>query len=88
MRQVVRAAQAIGWHVPTDLSVVGIDNEASCADFTPPLTSVDIPGERLGQEAMRAVLRLLTGAPFTECRVEIPVTEIVVRASTGPPPGT
>lgn len=83
---VINAARALNWRVPADLSVVGVDNTAATSESDPPLTTVDIPAETIGREALRALLRLMDGAPAEACRIVVPVTDLVVRASTGPPP--
>jgi len=79
---VIAAARELGWRVPEDLSVVGVDNSGVTEDYRPPLTSVEISIESVGREGVNALFRLMQGAPLEECRVTVPVTEIVVRSST------
>jgi LacI family transcriptional regulator len=81
----ISAAKNLGVQVPEDLSIVGVDNFAPSADSLPPLTTVDIPQESVGREAVFALLRLMSEAPIENCRVLIPVTTLVVRGTTGPP---
>jgi DNA-binding LacI/PurR family transcriptional regulator len=51
---VLAAAHAVGLSVPRDLSVVSVDTEASAmAHAEVPVTCVEIPGERMGEEAIR-----------------------------------
>ncbi|MFF7995635.1 LacI family DNA-binding transcriptional regulator [Kitasatospora xanthocidica] len=79
---VYQAAAELGLRVPEDLSVVGMDNVAVAALLSPPLTTVDLPGEELGRAGAAALAGLLRGE-----RVE-PVaplaTSLVLRASTAP----
>lgn len=82
---VIRAVQALGGRVPEDLSIVGVDNIGATSESDPPLTTVDIPAEEVGRAAMRALLLLMDGAPAEACRLVVPVTQLVVRASTAPP---
>jgi DNA-binding LacI/PurR family transcriptional regulator len=82
---VVAAALALGVSVPGELSVVGIDDSAEARQAPVPLTSVAVPVEEIGREGVRALLRLMAGGPADSCRVALPVTDIVVRASTAPP---
>lgn len=82
---VIAAARAVGWRVPEDLSVVGVDNQSAAANSSPALTSVDIPAEQIGGSAVRALLDLIRGAPIEECRIRLPVTALVVRSSTTVP---
>lgn len=82
---VIRAAQERGWRVPDDLSVVGIDNSAAGLECAPTLTSVDILLEEVGRESVRCLLRLMEGAPLEQCRVALPVSQLVARESASPP---
>jgi LacI family transcriptional regulator len=81
---VIEAVRAAGG-VPGDLSVVGVDDTLAGLIAAPPLTSVCIPGEEVGAEAARCLLRRMGGAPAEECRVGVPATRIAVRKSTAPP---
>lgn len=84
-RTLIAAAQASGWHVPRDLSVVGVDNQIMPDGGGPPLTTVDVPVREVGKVAVRALLRLMAGEPAEDCRVAVPVTNLVVRATTALP---
>lgn len=81
---ILRVAADQGRHVPEDLSVIGIDNLLSAAEYSPALTSVDIPAEQLGRQALRLLLRLLEGKE-TEPVIVVPATQLMVRASTAAP---
>lgn len=80
---VARAAAARGLRVPEQLSVLGFDDIALAAMFTPPLTTVRQPGYRLGETAAETLFLLLDGLPAATPLV-IP-TELIVRASVAPP---
>jgi LacI family transcriptional regulator len=75
-----QAAADLGLSVPGDVSVVGIDNISIAAMLTPPLTTVDLPGERLGGAGIAALAAVLSGAPAE--RVAPLATSLIVRAST------
>jgi DNA-binding LacI/PurR family transcriptional regulator len=82
--------QQAGWSVPADCSVVGFDNISFSNFVTPPLTTFNQPKYLLGEEAAHMMLQLLTAKARKES-TESPniVTmrgEILVRASTAPPP--
>jgi DNA-binding LacI/PurR family transcriptional regulator len=79
---VVEAARQQGWRVPEDLSVLGVDDSSAAYASDPPLTSIDVSMEAVGREGLRALLRLMEGAPLEECRIALPVSEIVARSST------
>jgi DNA-binding LacI/PurR family transcriptional regulator len=86
---VMHGLRAVGIRVPEDVSVVGFDNTEIC-DYLPiPLTSVSLPKQELGQDAVRLVLAAIERAEDPAAppeRLSLP-TELVVRASTGPAPG-
>jgi DNA-binding LacI/PurR family transcriptional regulator len=78
---VLDGASARGIDVPGQLSVVGFDDTPTALSTAPPLTTIHQPLAARGETAARL---LLEGAP--EKIVEFP-TQLVVRGSTGPPPG-
>lgn len=75
-----QAAAELGLRIPADVSVVGIDNIAVAGLLTPPLTTVDLPGERLGRAGIAALAALLHGEPVEP--VAPLATSLVVRSST------
>jgi LacI family transcriptional regulator len=83
----LRAAREAGLSLPDDLSVVGFDDIELAVAVVPALTTVHVPHRRMGQEAARILLALRgtsATAPPPAVRFE---TELVRRASLGPPPG-
>jgi hypothetical protein len=120
------AAREAGWSVPGDLSIVGVDDSPRSSQSDPPLSSVRLPGEEVGREAMRSLLQSLSAdsdrdgdhhdtdnpagpmasgkavataaleaaavataaedAGTVLCPIGIPVTRLIVRATTGPAP--
>lgn len=86
---VVRTAREQGLTVPGDLSVVGFDDVPAARRSDPPLTTVhqDVAAKgRLAAEALVAAIgRDRTGSRGRARHVTLPA-ELVVRASTGPPP--
>lgn len=84
--QLIQAARGRhGLSVPEDLSVAGVDNRSVGADQTPSLTSVDIPAERMGQEAMRLLIRLMEGGKSEPIQIALPITRLIARASSAAP---
>ncbi|MGK5556806.1 LacI family DNA-binding transcriptional regulator [Actinomadura kijaniata] len=82
----VAAARDLGLSVPGEVSVAGFDDLPSAAEGDPPLTTVRQPLVEKGRLAARLLLDLLAGEAVPP-RTVLP-TELVVRASTGPPPPT
>jgi LacI family transcriptional regulator len=66
--------------VPSNLSVVGIDDIDMSAYISPALTTVHIPTGRIGQTAATTVISLIRDAS-EHSRINLPV-ELVVRRST------
>jgi LacI family transcriptional regulator len=81
----IEALRRRGLRVPEDLSVVGFDDLPEVRWSSPPLTTVRQPLAEMGKLAVRTVLRLAGGDQPDSPRVELG-TELVVRASTAPPP--
>ena len=82
----LRAIDEAGLRSPRDLSVVGFDDLPEAAFFTPPLTTVHQDFLELGRRTMDLIARALDGDTAARTPSVEPV--LVVRASTGPPPGT
>jgi LacI family transcriptional regulator len=74
-----------GIDVPGDLSLVGFDDIPLAADVAPPLTTVRLPMEDLGRQVVDLALESDGGKDGAPLVVES-TSELVVRASTAPPP--
>ncbi len=79
--------QAMGLHVPNDISIVGFDDIEWAALCKPPLTTVRAPDAAMGQATAECILDAVAGVTAAPTRHELEV-ELVLRASTGPAPGT
>jgi DNA-binding LacI/PurR family transcriptional regulator len=78
----ITIANDAGVRVPEDLSIMGIDNRRSGAESNPSLTTIDVPVEEIGRQAVHALTKMMAGEPAEECRIMVPVSELVVRSST------
>jgi LacI family transcriptional regulator len=76
-------AHAQGVRVPEDLAVVGFDDIAEAAYFSPALTTVRQPLRELGILAVQTLLAQIEGAaqPVPGHMITLPA-ELVIRAST------
>lgn len=79
------AARRLGLRVPDELSIVGFHDAPFAAYLDPALTTVRMPLEEMGREAVDSLLALLDGRPADDTMVATP-PELVVRASAAPPP--
>jgi DNA-binding LacI/PurR family transcriptional regulator len=77
----LRAAHGLGWRVPDDLSVVGIDDIPFAAYTNPALTTVAQPTHELGAIAVEVLL----GVAETRPRGRVLDGRLVVRESTTAP---
>jgi len=78
--EVMRELASLGLRVPEDVSVIGFNNIQAGRFSTPPLTTVEIDAERLGQAAFGLLLRALN-QPDAEAAHELVPFRIVERAS-------
>jgi LacI family transcriptional regulator len=61
-RDVIDACDRLGWRIPEDIAVLGVDNdELVCTQATIGLSSIDRNLERIGFEAARLLERLIVG---------------------------
>ncbi len=79
---VYKAAFRMGLRIPADLSVVGFDDLHFARILEPELTTVTLPAERLGHEAMQLMQKRLDHKPLHTKFIRL---DMVVRASTAPP---
>jgi DNA-binding LacI/PurR family transcriptional regulator len=82
----LHAIHQAGLSIPQDISLVGYDDIASAAYFSPPLTTVRSPKAEMGALAGRTLLQLVQQKGELPAQtVTLPV-ELMIRASTSPPP--
>lgn len=75
--------QQLGYSIPGDVSVMGIDDLPQAIFLNPPLTTIHIPMRELGGVALDLLRDGLTGFVTTPRRVEL-ACHIVERQSTAP----
>ncbi|HEU5080497.1 MAG TPA: DNA-binding transcriptional regulator [Opitutaceae bacterium] len=82
--QVTEACRAAGYLVPTEVSVLGVNNDyVRCAFGTPPLSSVATDRQLAGFRAAELLERLMAERKFTsEEDIRIDPIRVVVRRST------
>jgi DNA-binding LacI/PurR family transcriptional regulator len=82
----MRAFSDAGLRVPQDVSVVGFDDVQAAAYMIPRLTTVRQPLRRMGEAAATSLLDRIANANIRPRDILVE-PELIVRESTGPPPG-
>jgi len=82
-RQLVEACKVAGIQVPSQVGVIGVDNdEVVCGLTDPPLSSVALNFDRAGYEGAAALDLLMKGQGAVPARILVQPTHLVVRRST------
>jgi LacI family transcriptional regulator len=72
-----------GISVPEDIAIVGFNNDPICKIVEPTLTTIDYPGEHMGEIAARNLINHLNGLTNIDQTNTITVrSELVVRKSS------
>jgi len=82
-RRLAIACQRLGYRIPEDVALVGIDNEELTCEFSdPPMSSVDPSWWRVGFEAASVLDGMMAGRPGPTKTVLIRPAGVVLRASS------
>lgn len=82
----MRAAKERGLRLPDDLAITGFDDITFARDLDPPLTTVHVPTETMGEVAVRTLIGRIN-RPEIPPIIHLVPTSLVVRASCGAPRG-
>ena len=82
----IRALTEAGRRVPEDVSVVGFDDIPVAAYVTPPLTTVRQPFDAVAREGLKRLVHAIENPKAEALPPSGPPVDLVVRASTAPPP--
>ncbi len=78
-------ARQLGFAVPRDLSIAGINDAEFAAHLTPPLTTMRLPADEIGTRAAEYLLGRVDS--LAEGSITPVQVSLIVRASTASPPG-
>lgn len=81
---VMRSLRQHGLSCPADISVVGFNDMPFAADFSPPLTTINVPHLQMGAECARLLLEGIAAGTQHAGTTTLPVS-LIVRESTAPP---
>lgn len=76
-----KALEQVNKKIPGELSIVSLNDTVYSRFMEPPLTSVPFPSEKIGTEAVKAVIKNLEEGPTEKQHREFE-TEIIVRGSS------
>jgi DNA-binding LacI/PurR family transcriptional regulator len=82
----IRGIEQAGYNVPSNVSVVGIDDLPLSAFCSPPLTAMHVPMREIGSVALGLLLDELAFSALPPRRIEL-ACRLVSRQSTGPVDG-
>jgi len=82
----IRALLDAGRRVPSDVSVVGFDDMPIAAYVSPPLTTARQPFDAVAREGLMLLVQAIEKPDADPPPAADPPVELVVRASTAPPP--
>lgn len=74
------ACKEMGYHIPEEISFIGFDDRPMCMMIEPKLTSIRLPREYFGAEAIEILVRMLNGEENILEKIEIN-TSLVERES-------
>jgi LacI family transcriptional regulator len=70
-------------HIPEQVALLGVDNDdLECHLCAPPLSSIELAGERIGYEAAKLLDGLMSRERISRRRITIPPIRVVTRQST------
>ncbi|WP_187377805.1 LacI family DNA-binding transcriptional regulator [Paenibacillus senegalimassiliensis] len=78
----------LGIAVPDEVAVSGFDNIADTAQHIPPVTTVNVPKEELGQRAVKKLLERLNQPSAPQEKIMISVEAVYRNTTAGPFVGT
>ncbi len=81
------AVREAGYKVGSDISITGFDDLDISEATDPSLTSVHVPGHEMGAKGAEMLIEMIEGT-LEEPRHCVLETELIIRGSTGPAPGT
>jgi LacI family transcriptional regulator len=76
----MKALKEKGYHIPSDVAIMGFDNISFSTYTEPPLTTVNVPKSYLGELAAKRLLTVIGTTEYHPVRMEVK-TNIILRGS-------
>lgn len=81
--EVIAACHRLGFHVPDQVAVMGVDNdELACGLCQPPISSIDLSANEVGYRAATMLHRLIRGEPVSLRPEIVAPAGVIERPST------
>lgn len=82
-KELERGCRHLGIEVPSEIAVLGVDNdEIECHLAQPPLSSIELPAQRIGYDAAHLLHLLMSGRRPAATRRFLPPVRVLTRQST------
>ena len=82
-RHILDACKVKGLRIPSDVAVLGVDNDELVCDLSnPPLSSIALGTRKAGYEAAGLLERMMTGEDVGGQQIIVPALQVVTRQST------
>jgi LacI family transcriptional regulator len=81
--QITNACRRCGIAIPTQIAVLGVDNDpVICSVSFPPLSSIELNGRRVGYEAAALLAGMMAGNPPPKKTILVEPGQVITREST------
>jgi LacI family transcriptional regulator len=77
----MRAFQENGYRIPQDISIVGFDDMPLCTYVNPPLTTIHVPKQYMGEMAVKRLAEIIANPSASPVKIEI-ATSLLKRKSS------
>jgi LacI family transcriptional regulator len=77
----IRALQEAGYRIPQDISVIGFDDMPLCTYLNPPLTTIHVPKQYMGEMAVKRLAEIIVHPSASPVKIEI-ATSLLKRKSS------
>lgn len=67
----MRALVEAGFRIPEDIAIVGFDDLPLCEYFSPPLTTIHVPKQFMGETAAKRIVEIIEGNDGMPVKIEI-----------------
>lgn len=76
----MRALKEAGYRIPEDIGIIGFDNTSLCEMLEPPLSTMHVPKQAMGQLAVERLIAILERKPSAHVKIAV-TTTLVKRGS-------